>query len=151
MNDARTEMRELLEPQNILRAAVDDDGRVLGFIGSQPAYDNHTWELHPLAVAPEAQGRGVGAALVRDLETLLRDKGVVCIMLGADDENNQTSLGGIDLYPDVWEHVARVRNLKQHPYAFYQKMGYAIVGVLPDANGFGKPDIYMAKRIGNMP
>lgn len=28
---------------------------------------------------------------------------------------------------------------------FYQKMGFAIVGVMPDANGIGKPDIYIAK------
>ncbi|MCA9940912.1 MAG: AAC(6')-Ia family aminoglycoside 6'-N-acetyltransferase, partial [Anaerolineales bacterium] len=27
------------------------------------------------------------------------------------------------------------------------KLGYAIVGVVPDANGWGKPDIIMAKRI----
>jgi len=27
-------------------------------------------------------------------------------------------------------------------------MGYAIVGVIPDANGPGKPDIIMAKRMG---
>ena len=29
----------------------------------------------------------------------------------------------------------------------FQKMGYKIVGVFPDANGIGKPDIWMAKRI----
>lgn len=34
-----------------------------------------------------------------------------------------------------------------HPYEFYQKLGYSIVGVLPDANGFEKPDIFMAKRV----
>jgi len=28
-------------------------------------------------------------------------------------------------------------------------MGFVIVGVLPDANGFGKPDIFMAKRVQN--
>jgi len=29
----------------------------------------------------------------------------------------------------------------------YQKCGFVIVGVVPDANGLGKPDILMAKRI----
>ena len=47
----------------------------------------------------------------------------------------------------VFEHVARIRNLKGHPYEFYQKLGYVIVGVIPDANGPGKPDIIMARRI----
>ncbi|MEN9564723.1 MAG: hypothetical protein RIR73_2967, partial [Chloroflexota bacterium] len=27
------------------------------------------------------------------------------------------------------------------------KMGYVITGVVPDANGLGKPDIMMSKRI----
>jgi len=45
------------------------------------------------------------------------------------------------------QHVARIRNLKQHPYEFYQKQGFVIVGVMPDANGIGKPDILMAKSV----
>jgi len=40
----------------------------------------------------------------------------------------------------------RIRNLHGHPYEFYEKLGYTVVGVLPDANGPGKPDIFMAKR-----
>jgi aminoglycoside 6'-N-acetyltransferase I len=43
--------------------------------------------------------------------------------------------------------IAAIRNLKRHPYEFYHKQGYAIVGVIPDANGLGKPDIMMAKRV----
>ena len=31
--------------------------------------------------------------------------------------------------------------------ALYQKCGFVIVGVVPDANGPGKPDILMAKRV----
>jgi aminoglycoside 6'-N-acetyltransferase I len=30
---------------------------------------------------------------------------------------------------------------------FHQKLGYTVVGVVPDANGPGKPDISMAKRV----
>jgi aminoglycoside 6'-N-acetyltransferase I len=50
----------------------------------------------------------------------------------------------------VLEHIKNIRNIKNHPYEFYQKMGYTIVGICPDANGFGKPDIYMAKRVGEV-
>jgi aminoglycoside 6'-N-acetyltransferase I len=44
-------------------------------------------------------------------------------------------------------HIVSIRNLKRHPYEFYQKLGYVIVGVIPDANGPGKPDILMAKSL----
>ena len=70
------------------------------------------------------------------------------VQLGSDDETNMTSLSGIDLYPDVWRHVQQIRNLRRHPYTFYQKCGFVIVGVVPDANGFGKPDILLAKQVG---
>ena len=65
----------------------------------------------------------------------------------ADDEDNRTSVGGVDLYPNVLEHLANIKNLHRHPYEFYQKLGYVIVGIIPDANGKGKPDIFMAKRV----
>lgn len=148
MESARQEVHEALETGKIIRAALDDDGRLLGWIGAIPEYDGHAWELHPLVVNPACQGQGVGRALVADLENQVRERGGTTIFLGTDDENDMTSLSGINLYPNVWEHIARIRNLKGHPFEFYQKQGYAIVGVIPDANGPGKPDIYMAKRVG---
>jgi hypothetical protein len=91
----------------------------------------------------------VGRALVNDFEDQVRFRGGSTIYLGTDDENNRTSLGGVDLYLDPLGAAARIQNLGRHPFEFYRKMGFAIVGVLPDANGFGKPDIFMAKRVQN--
>ncbi len=86
-------------------------------------------------------------ALVNDLEILVRKKGAVTLFFGTDDTANMTSLGGVNLYPGVMEHIANIKNLRRHPYEFYQKLGFVIVGVIPDANGIGKPDIFMAKRV----
>ena len=147
MGAALEEVHECLEAENICLAAVDDAGRVLGWIGARPAYGVTGWELHPLVVDPARQGEGIGRALVRELEAQVRERGGVTIVLGSDDEDGMTSLAGVDLYPDVAGHIRSIRNLKRHPYAFYQKMGYTIVGVIPDANGPGKPDIMMAKRV----
>ncbi len=147
LDDGLAEVDESFGEDHLSRAALDEQGRVLGWIGGLDAYGGHAWELHPLAVSPEFQGRGIGSALVRDFEDQVRARGATTVFLGADDENNLTSLAGVDLYPNVFDHIARVRNLKRHPFSFYEKLGYIIVGVIPDANGFGKPDILMAKRV----
>ncbi|MDO9301196.1 MAG: GNAT family N-acetyltransferase [Anaerolineales bacterium] len=141
------EVHELLEAERICRAALDDDGNLLGIIGGIPQYDGHVWELHPLAVQPNMQGKGIGKALVEDFEEQVRSRGGLTITLGSDDEDGMTSLSGIDLYENFWEKVRDIRNFKRHPFEFYQKMGYVITGVVPDANGVGKPDILMSKRV----
>ena len=147
MEAALEEVHECLEAEAICLAAVDGDGRVLGWIGARPAYGATGWELHPLVVDPARQGEGIGRALVIALESEVRGRGGVTLFLGSDDEDGMTSLAGVDLYPDVAGHIRSIRNLKRHPYEFYQKLGYTIVGVIPDANGPGKPDIMMAKRV----
>ena len=99
-------------------------------------------------VAASHRKLGIGSALVADLEDQARARGGITLSLGTDDQDNRTSLGGVDLYPAVWAHINTMQNLNRHPYQFYQKLGFVIIGVMPDANGFGKPDIFMAKRIG---
>ena len=145
--DALKEIHEMLDAERICRAAVDGQGNLLGIIGGIPGYDEHVWELHPLAVQPNMQGQGIGRALVEDFEEQVRLRGGLTITLGSDDEDSMTSLSDIDLYENLWDKIKNIRNLKNHPFMFYQKMGYVITGVVPDANGIGKPDILMSKRV----
>jgi aminoglycoside 6'-N-acetyltransferase I len=141
------EIHEMLESDRICRVAVDEQGNLLGIIGGIPGYDGNVWELHPLAVQPSRQAHGIGRALVEDLEEQVRLKGGLTITLGSDDEDSMTSLSDVNLYENLWEKIRDIRNFKKHPFQFYQKLGYVITGVVPDANGRGKPDILMAKRI----
>lgn len=143
---ALEEVYEALEPAKITLIARAGDGSVAGWISGRHDYAR-VWELHPLVVDPAHQGQGIGRALVGELETRVAARGALTLRLGTDDETGMTSLSGVNLYPDVWQHIRQIRNLKRHPYSFYEKCGFVIVGVVPDANGLGKPDIQMAKPL----
>ena len=147
LEEALEEVHESFASDRISRIAVDDAGTALGWIGGIQQYDGNVWELHPLIVKPDCRGQGIGRLLVADLEVQARQRGGVTLWLGTDDEEGKTTLSGITLYPNVWKHIETIQNLRQHPYEFYQKCGFVIVGVMPDANGLGKPDIYMAKQL----
>ncbi len=142
-----TEVADALAPDRLcLAATLGDD--LLGWVGAIPEY-SHAWELHPLVVRPDAHRRGVGRALVAALEARLHQRGVLTLYLGTDDDGPApgTTAGGIDLFPDPIAHAARLRPL-DHASGFYTRLGYVVIGLLPDANGPGKPDIFMAKRLG---
>jgi aminoglycoside 6'-N-acetyltransferase I len=147
LEDAIKEVHDSFQADRISRVAVADDGTILGWIGGIRTYDGHVWELHPLVVRPDRQGQGIGRRLVTDFEERVKERGGITLLLGTDDEDHMTTLAGVNLYPNVLEQAAGIRNLRRHPYEFYQKLGFAIVGVVPDANGLGKPDILMAKRV----
>ena len=147
MAAALAEVRESLGEDRISRIAVDNKGEIVGWIGGLSHYDGNVWEIHPLVVKPSRQRTGIGRQLVCDFEDLVRERGGLTIWVGTDDENAMTTLAGVDLYPNVLDHLAQIRNLRRHPYEFYQKLGFAIAGVMPDANGRGKPDIFLAKRV----
>lgn len=126
-------------------AAVEGEA-VLGWIGRIETYET-AWELHPLVVDPAHQRRGIGAALVRELEARVKAQGVLTLYLGSDDDFGGTNLFGAELFPDVAGKIAGLRETGGHPFAFYQKQGYEVVGLIPDANGAGRPDIMMAKNL----
>ena len=145
--EALETVHESLAADRVSRVALDDTGAVAGWIGGLPTYDGHVWELHPLVVRRDCRGKGIGRALVADFEARVRERGGSTIYLGADDENGRTSIGGRDLYPDPLRAAANAVGTAGHPLEFYRKLGFVVVGLLPDANGFGKPDIFMAKRV----
>lgn len=144
--EAREHVREMLDPARVARGYVRG-ARLLGWVGGLEHYPNHIWELHPLVVHRDHERRGVGRALVADLERRVLELGIHTLFVGTDDELGQTSLGGVDLYPDVLARLAALQNIGGHPVTFYQRLGYSVIGVMPDANGFGKPDILLARRL----
>jgi len=146
LEEAIEEVQEMLAPERMVWVAMLDE-EVIGWIGGVPQYDGNVWELHPLVVKPAWQHQGIGSRLVHHFEQQVHARGALTITLSSDDKHNQTSLAGCDLYANLWEQIRTIRNINRHPYEFYQKLGYTIIGVTPDAAGRGKPDITMGKRI----
>lgn len=134
------------DPKNIALIAIENN-HVIGLIGAIPQYGITGWELHPLCVHKNYQRLGYGSKLIQALEKEVVNRGGLMIYLGSDDEDSMTSLSDTDLYEDTFEKIKNIKNIKNHPYEFYEKQGYKIIGVFPDANGIGKPDIFMAKRL----
>ena len=129
--------------------ALVEDGMLSGWVGGLPEYRGKVWELHPLVVEPARQREGRGRALVAAFEKEAAGRGGLTVTLGTDDDSGITSLADADLYADIPGHIAGLRDLgRNHPFLFYRKLGYVVTGVMPDANGRGRPDIYMSKPIG---
>ena len=143
---AKETVRQMLSRKRIALMAFNGSD-VVGIVGAIPQYGKTGWELHPLAVLPEYQKHGIGSALLEALESEVAAQGGVTLYLGSDDETGTTSLYGADLYDDTFDKITNIQNTGGHPFPFYVKNGYKIVGVIPDANGIGKPDIWMAKRL----
>lgn len=140
------EVFKCLEEDKVCIVAIEDE-QVVGLVGAMPQYGKTGWELHPLVVMKEYQKRGFGRSLCTELEKQLKLQGCVTIYLGSDDENGSTTLAGTNLFEDTYHKIANIKNIKHHAFEFYQKVGYQIGGVIPDANGIGKPDIWLAKSL----
>jgi len=93
-------------------------------------------------------GDGNRTGLVAAFESEARNRGALTVTLGTDDNTDMTSLSGVDLYRDRPRHLAEIHDLgRGHLFAFYLNVGFVITGVMPDANGPGRPDIYMSKSL----
>jgi len=148
MKAAMEEVNDCLQEGMVVRIARDGKGDVVGWVGARPLYSGRVWELHPMVVRGDLQHRGIGRALVADLEAEVGSRGALTLYLGTDDEDFRTTLGGADLYDDLPSKLAAAHSSTGHPLEFYRRLGFTIVGVLPDADGPGKPDIFLAKKVG---
>jgi aminoglycoside 6'-N-acetyltransferase I len=146
VESAREEVARVLR-DGFARAMLDS-GIVIGWVGGLPEYGGRVWELHPIVVHADFRKKGIGRALVAAFESEAQKRGALTVTLGTDDTAGMTSLAGVDLYSDLPRRLADVRDLgREHPFGFYLKLGYVITGVMPDANGPGRPDIYMSKSL----
>jgi aminoglycoside 6'-N-acetyltransferase I len=138
---------EWIAKDGFVRAALEHS-TVAGWVGGLPEYRGRVWELHPIVVAKDRRLQGIGRTLVSAFEDEARRRGGLTATLGTDDHYGQTSVFNADLYRDLPGHISSLRDLGQrHPFLFYRRLGYVVTGVMPDANGRGRPDIYMSKAL----
>ena len=145
--DAIQEIAEIRSGGDALLLCAVENGEVLGWAGLLPAYAR-VFELHPLVVRHDRQRMGIGSALLEEITCAAREKGGLTLLAGVDDEGpeGETSLANVDLYEDLPGKLAAF-DPGVHQAAFYMKNGFQVVGVVPDANGIGKPDIQLAMRL----
>ena len=98
-NDPATSLRnKLAVERDLLFVAVSDQAVVGTVMGG---YDGHRGWVYSVAVEPRWRRRGIGAALLRRLETALAERGCLKVNL-------------------------QVRAANAGVIAFYEKLGYAV-------------------------
>ena len=147
ISEARKEVVDSIAPDRISRVAIAGDGVVIGWIGAIREYDGLVWQLHPIVVDEVQRRRGVGRALILDLEALLVTRGALTLWAGSDDLAGETSLGEVDLYAALPQAFNEVRSGD----AIRCRLSSTRVSRdRRDArrNGPGRPDIFLGKRLG---
>jgi aminoglycoside 6'-N-acetyltransferase I len=146
--DARRQVLKSIVPDRICRVLIGSNDEPVGWVGVIPIHHGRIWEIHPLAVSVREQGKGYGRILVTEVQQLAERQGVLGLVAGTSHETGATSLYGIDLYDDPLEALKTLTCGTHHPLGFWMRIGFTVVGVMPDVDGRGKPGISLAKRIG---
>ena len=148
LQDAAETVQDALSPKTVCRVLMDGE-KPIGWVAATPQ-EHGVWELHPLLVAPAHQRKGHGKALVAEIERLALAQGARTMILSTADAVRATTLGGIDLFVNPLAALADIDvtdSKAGHAYQFWVKVGYSLVGVLPDAEGPGIPSIQCAKLL----
>jgi aminoglycoside 6'-N-acetyltransferase I len=144
--DALDEVGECIKGANIC-IGIKLENKLIGWAGLRPMYEK-TWELHPMVIKKEFQGKKYGKILLNEIEIMAYKNGIIGIVAGSDDETNSTSLSEKEINcENIFEEIKNIKNYKNHPFEFYKKCGYIIIGIIPNANGQNKPDIWLWKDI----
>ena len=103
-SDQQEEIAKKLCRDPDLFLVAEEDGRIVGVI--MGAWDGRRGWLHHLAVAPAYQGRGIGTALLAEVERRLRSRGClkVNLLVHRDNEGARRlyqSLGYEEMAPFV--------------------------------------------------
>jgi aminoglycoside 6'-N-acetyltransferase I len=145
-NSAVETVKESIDDENIcIGIKIDDE--LIGWVCVSPEFEQ-TWELHPMVIKTEFQGKGFGKILINEAEKIAREKGIIGIILGSGEETYKTSLSQNEITKkNLLEKNKNIKNYKNHPYEFYRKCGYCVYGIIPNAYGLNKPNILMWKDI----
>ena len=145
--DAIEEIEESLkQDKKRISILAFENGEAIGWIAGSEFYGK-VIEIHTIVVKYTKQHSGTGRILLTSFEKRAKELGFLSVFAGSGDCDCSTSIGGIELYPFALEKLMTIKNIKNHPFEFYLKCGFELVGVLPDAHGKGKPDIYFGKTI----
>lgn len=109
----------------VMLAAVDEDGALAGYAcyGETPCTVG-TWDLYWIAVHPEAQGRGVGTALLETTERRVVERGARLLVIETSSKSDYAATRG-----------------------FYGARGYALVARVPDFYDVGDDRLIYSKPL----
>ena len=128
------------------RVMLGADGSPIGWIAAGHAW-GRIWDLHPLIVDVAHQRRGVGRTLVREVEREATRAGALVLSLGTSDTTHATSVSEVDLFDEPLRRLASLSFRASHSTQFWLRIGFKLVGVIPDAEGPGQPSLQLAKRL----
>lgn len=109
---------ELSNPLSLWLVAVCD-GQVVGYVGSQSVLDGA--DMMNIAVHPQYRKQGIAQRLIKELISLLQDRGVKCLAL-------------------------EVRASNKPAICLYQKLGFVQVGCRPGYYRNPKEDAFILRK-----
>ena len=134
-------------PEDLGLIARDPEGTPIGWLRAEHFPGQASAEIKLVAVQPTRRRQGVARTLVMAAEERMRSQDCVTMLATVGDTRGRTNLYGVDVTEDAPGLLAGFHCHADHPAGFFLRVGYRLVGLLPDAYGPGKHDLTLARRI----